>query len=171
MMRSTRLTVITTMLAILVGGGSVSAQTMHPPSTDTEAGESPTTLDPRISLNLTPVVQEVLKQTMREHLESLQTIMAALAQENYQRASAIAHEELGFQKHHQVMQRERGTTFPKKYQDLAIAHHQAAEDLAGAISSHEMRPILQHLDRTIHACVECHQAYKVNSVDTLLQSE
>jgi hypothetical protein len=98
---------------------------------------------------------------MQEHLQAIQTIVAALAQERYEQASAIAHKELGFPKHHQVMQREVGAPFPKKYQELAIAHHQAGEDLANVILTREMKPILRQLDRTINACVECHQAYRL----------
>ena len=157
-MTSARSTVTTTVLTILVVVGSVLAQ---PPPSGLEAGESPAAPDPRISLNLKPAMQEVLRQTMQEHLQALQAIVAALAQENYDKASAIAHEELGFPKHHQVMQRERGTPFPKKYQELAIAHHQAAEDLAKVIPTREMKPILQQMDQTMKACVACHQAYKL----------
>jgi uncharacterized protein (DUF305 family) len=100
-------------------------------------------------------------QTMQEHLMALQAIVAALSREDYEKGSAVAHEELGFPKHHEVMQRERGTTFPKKYQELAIAHHQAAEDLAQVISKKEMKPILRQLDQTMNACVDCHRAYKL----------
>jgi hypothetical protein len=131
---------------IILAVVGVAAQPAHPP--------------PRTSLHLEPAMQKVLEQTMREHLEALQAIVEALGQENYERAAAIAHEELGFPKHHQAMQREQGTTFPKKYQQLAIAHHQAAEDLAKAIPTEEIQPILQKLDQTMKACVDCHQAYK-----------
>jgi hypothetical protein len=120
----------------------------------------PAHLPPRISLHLDPAMQKVLEQTMREHLEALQAIVGALSQENYERAAAIAHEELGFPKHHQAMQREQRAVFPKKYQQLAIVHHQAAEDLAKAIPTREMKRILQNLDQTMKACVDCHQAYK-----------
>jgi hypothetical protein len=59
------------------------------------------------------------------------------------------------------MQREQGTPFPPRYQELAMAHHQAAEDLAGIIPSKDMKKILPHLERTMQACVACHQAYKL----------
>jgi uncharacterized protein (DUF305 family) len=98
---------------------------------------------------------------MQEHLQTLQVIVAALAQEKYEKASAVAHEKLGFPKHHEVMQRERGTTYPKKYQELAMAHHRAAEDLAEAIRAGKIKPILRALDQTIQACVNCRQAYKL----------
>jgi hypothetical protein len=153
--------VITTVLMILIVMGSVMAQPGHLPSTDQKVEASPAASDSRISLNLEPAVQSILKQTMQEHLMALQAIVAALSREDYEKGSAVAHEELGFPKHHEVMQRERGTTFPKKYQELAIAHHQAAEDLAQVISKKEMKPILRQLDQTMKACVDCHRAYKL----------
>jgi len=116
------------------------------------------------ALNLPPAAQEGLKLTMREHLEALQAIVAALAREDYEKAAAVAHEDLGFPKHHQAMQREQGAPFPPKYQDLAMAHHQVAEDLAQAIPSRDMKKILPHLDRTMQACVACHQAFKLGGV-------
>jgi hypothetical protein len=160
-MTSTRFAVITAVLMMSVVVESVVARPAHPPPTSQEAEKSSSAPDTRVSLNLTPAAQVVLEQTMREHLEALQAIVAALAQENYERASAIAHEELGFPKHHKAMQQEKDTIFPKKYQDLAIAHHQAAEDLAGVIPTQRMKPILQKLDQTMKACVDCHQAYKL----------
>ncbi len=113
----------------------------------------------RLSLHLTASVEEGLKLTMREHLEALRKILAALAHDDYEKAAAIAHEELGFPKHHQAMQREQGVAFPSGYQKLAMAHHQVAEELAEVIPSREMRRILEHLNRTVKACVNCHQTY------------
>lgn len=150
-MKQTWYAVVTPLIIMIVMGGAVG----------TEAEESPAASDPRISLHLEPAVQAILKQTMQEHLVALQAIVAALAREDYEKASAVAHEELGFPKHHEVMQQERGMTFPKKYQKLAMAHHQAAEDLAQVIRTKEMKPILRDLGRTINACVGCHQAYKL----------
>jgi hypothetical protein len=125
------------------------------------AGSSGAAMDVRQALNLPSAAQEGLKLTMREHLEALQAIVAALAREDYEKAAAVAHEDLGFPKHHQAMQREQGAPFPPKYQELAMAHHQVAEDLAQAIPSRDMKKILPHLDRTMKACVACHQAYKL----------
>ena len=76
-------------------------------------------------------------------------------------ALPFAHEELGFLKHHQAMQREGGATFPPKYHELAMAHHQKAEDLAKVILSKDLEMILPELERTIGACVSCHRAYKL----------
>ncbi len=40
-------------------------------------------------------------------------------------------------------------------------HHQVAEELGKAIPSKDMKRILLHLERTIKACVACHEVYKL----------
>lgn len=59
------------------------------------------------------------------------------------------------------MQREGGAPFPPKYHELAMAHHQAAEDLATVIPSRDLKQILPQLELTIKACVVCHQAFRL----------
>ena len=135
-----------------------------PTATESAAQGSPRSgevSDPRARLDLKPAQKEALKATMREHLAALESIVAALARQDYEQAAAVAHSELGFPKHHEAMQREQGALLPKKYQELAMEHHQAAEDLAEAISKKEMTLILQQLSKTIQACTACHKAYKL----------
>lgn len=117
--------------------------------------------DERAVLDLGPAAESGLKMTMREHLEAIRDIVAALGRQDFERAAKVAHDELGFPKHHEAMKREAGTTFPPKYHELAMAHHQEAEDLAQAIPSKDLKTILPQLERTIGACISCHQAYKL----------
>ncbi len=117
--------------------------------------------DERAVLGLGQAAEEGLKLTMREHLEAIRDIVVALGRQDFDQAAKVAHEELGFPKHHLAMQREAGATFPPKYHELAMAHHQAAEDLATVISSKDLKTILPQLEKTIGACVSCHQAYKL----------
>jgi len=117
--------------------------------------------DARVRLDLKPAQREALKLTMREHLESLEAIVAALGRQEYGKAADVAHLELGFPKHHEAMQREQGAALPKRYQELAMGHHQAAEGLAEAIATQEMTPILRQLAKTIQACTACHKAYRL----------
>ena len=71
--------------------------------------------------------------------------MASLGRQKFDQAARVAHEDLGFPKHHQAMQREGRATFPSKYHEFAMAHHQEAEDLAKAISSQDLNRILPQL--------------------------
>jgi hypothetical protein len=117
--------------------------------------------DERVTLDLSEQASVGMKLTMREHLEAIRDIVAALGKQDFEQAAKVAHDELGFPKHHQAMQREGGATFPPKYHALAMAHHQAAEDLSKVIPSKDLKTILPQLERTIGACVSCHRAYKL----------
>jgi hypothetical protein len=117
--------------------------------------------DERMALRLSPAAESGMKLTMREHLEALQAIVAGLGRQEFEQATKVAHEELGLPKHHQAMQREGGATFPPKYHELAMAHHQEAENLAKVLPSKDLKTILPQLERTIGACVSCHRAYKL----------
>ena len=117
--------------------------------------------DDLVALKLSPAAESGMKLTMREHLEAIRNIVAALSRQEFEQAARVAHEELGFPKHHQAMEREVGATFPQKYHELAMAHHQEAEELAKVLPSKNLKTILPQLERTVGACVSCHQAYKL----------
>lgn len=117
--------------------------------------------DERAVLGLDPAAESGLKLTMREHLEAIHDIVAALSRQDFENAAKIAQDELGFSKHHEAMRREAGATFPHKYHELAMAHHQEAEDLAKVIPSKDLKAILHQFERTIEACVSCHRVYKL----------
>jgi hypothetical protein len=138
----------------------VEAQHEHGHSMIKEGAPADRQQDERVALGLGSAAEAGLKLTMREHLEAIRDIVAALARQEFDAAAKVAHEELGFPKHHQAMQREGGATFPPKYHELAMAHHQEAEDLAKVIPSKDMKMILPKLEKTIGACIACHQAYK-----------
>ena len=149
-------------LAVLVSlAGVVDAQHEHEHSMIREGASADIERDERVALGLSPAAEAGMKLTMREHLESLQAIVAALGRQEFEQAAKVAHEELGFPKHHQAMQREAGATFPPKYHELAMAHHQAAEDLAEVIPSKDLKTILPQLERTMGACIACHQAFRL----------
>ena len=139
----------------------VEAQHEHGHHVNKEGAPTGNRQDERVALNLNEQASAGMKLTMREHLEAIRDIVAALGQQDFKQAANVAHEELGFPKHHQAMQREGGVTFPPKYHELAMAHHQDAEDLAKVIPSKDLKTILPQLERAIGACVSCHQAYQL----------
>jgi hypothetical protein len=141
--------------------GLSSAETDHHATHQAEPDMPKVSLTKRMALNLPPAAQEGLKLTMREHLEAIDAIVAALAREDFAKAAILANEELGFPKHHMAMQREEGATFPSAYHELAMAHHKAAEDLGAVIPTKDLKQILPHLEQTLHACVKCHQVFRL----------
>lgn len=149
-------------LAMLLGLAAVTeAQHEHGHPMIKEGTPTGSRQDERVLLRLSQEAEAGMKLTMREHLEAIRDIVAALGQQDFERATQVAHDELGFPKHHQAMQREGRATFPSKYHELAMAHHQEAEDLAKVIPSKDLKTILPQLERTIGACISCHQAYKL----------
>lgn len=139
----------------------VEAQHTHGHPVNKEEASTGSRQDERVALDLSEQASAGMKLTMREHLEAIRDIVAALGRQAFEQAAKVAHEELGFPKHHQAMQREGGATFPPKYHELAMAHHQAAEDLAKVIPLKDLKTILPQLERTIGACVACHRVYKL----------
>lgn len=139
----------------------VEAQHEHGHPVNKEGVPTGSRQDERVALDLNEQASAGMKLTMREHLEAIRDIVAALGRQEFEQAANVAHDELGFPKHHQAMQREGGVTFPPKYHELAMAHHQAAEDLAKVIPLKDLKTILPQLEQTIGACISCHQAYKL----------
>jgi hypothetical protein len=148
-------------IILLLSAAHSSAGNDHHNTHKTESNGPKVPSTKRIALNLHPAAQEGLRLTMREHLEAIEAIVAALAREDFTRAATLANEELGFPKHHVAMQREEGDTFPAAYHELAMAHHKAAEDLGAVIPTNDLTQILPHLEQTIHACVECHRVFRL----------
>lgn len=152
------------MVIMVILGWSVglsSAETDHHATHKAEPGMPILPVTKRMVLDLPPAAQEGLKLTMREHLEAIDAIVGALAREDFAKAGTLANEELGFPKHHVAMQREQGATFPSAYHELAMAHHQAAEAMGAVIPTKDLKQILPHLEQTIHACVKCHQVFRL----------
>ena len=76
------------------------------------------------------------RKVMLQHLESVQLIVQALSEEDYQLAKGFTESHLGFFRHRQAMANQDPGSFPPSYHDLAMAHHEAAEDLARTIHAH-----------------------------------
>ena len=114
-----------------------------------------------LTLDLSPSAEQIHRVVMREHLEAIQEIVGALAQGDFSKAEDITRTQLGFAKHREAMQRQQPEAFPPTYHDLAMAHHEAAEELAHVIPSQDFKQILLKLDRTLETCVACHRAFKL----------
>lgn len=114
-----------------------------------------------LTLDLSPSAEQTHRAVMREHLEAIQEIVGALAHGDFSKAEDITRTQLGFAKHREAMRRQQPEAFPPAYHDLAMAHHEAAEELAHVIPSQDLKQILLKLDRTLEACVACHRAFKL----------
>lgn len=136
------------------------AHHVHTPQEHVEEVRTSPASNGRISLGLDPAAQEIHQSVMHAHFEAMHNIIAALAEEDFHRARKITKSDLGFAKHREAMRRQQPEHFPADYHDLAMAHHEAAEDLAQSMSSKDIYLVLPQLERTLHACVACHRVYK-----------
>jgi hypothetical protein len=117
--------------------------------------------DTRIPVQLPAGAAQEHRAVMLQHLETVQHIVAALADEEFERAQGLAETHLGFFMHRQAMARQHPEDFPPAYHDLAMAHHQAAEDLARIIPSRDLKKIMPGLDGLLKVCVACHLEYRI----------
>lgn len=117
--------------------------------------------DTRAPLGLTAQEGREHRAVMLQHLETVQAIVAALAEEDFARAQGLTEAHLGFFMHRQAMAGQHPESFPPAYHDLAMAHHEAAEALARTMPSRDLKQILPKLDTVLKACVACHLSFKV----------
>lgn len=104
------------------------------------------------------------RAVMLQHLETVQVIVNALVEEDYEQARGLTESHLGFFMHRQAMAQQHPEQFPPAYHDLAMAHHEAAEELAHIIPTKDMKQILPRFNNVLKACVACHLEYKVRDL-------
>ena len=101
------------------------------------------------------------RAVMLQHLETMQAIVAALAEEDFERAKGLTevHQSFfGLRQSWPVPQRESPRP---SYPDLAKAHYDSAESLIQSIPSRDYRRILPRFNGLLQTCVACHLEYKV----------
>ncbi len=119
--------------------------------------------DVRTPVQLDADARQEHRAVMRQHLETVQAIVAALADEDYKLAQGLTETHLGFFMHRHAMARQQPENFPPAYHDLAMAHHAAAEKLADVMPTKNLKQILPELNNVLKACVACHLEYKLRS--------
>lgn len=119
------------------------------------------TPDSRHPVALSPSAEKEHRAVMLQHLETIQTIVNALVEEDYEVAKGLTESHLGFFMHRQAMASQQPENFPPHYHDLAMAHHAAAEELARIIPTRDLKQILPQFNNVLKACVACHLEYKV----------
>jgi len=119
------------------------------------------TSDTRHPIPLSSSAGKEHRAVMLQHVETIQVIVNALVEEDYELARGLTESHLGFFMHRQAMAQQQPENFPPAYHDLAMAHHAAAEELAHIIPSKDMKQILPRFNDVLKACVACHLEYKV----------
>ena len=116
------------------------------------------------------------RAVMLQHLESIQVIVNALVEEDYELAKGLTESHLGFFMHRHLISptqpqarqdaplpeaHQQLGQFPLAYIELAQAHNAAAEELARIISTKDLKQILPKFNKVLKACVACHLEFKV----------
>lgn len=117
--------------------------------------------DTRHAIPLSSSAGKEHRAVMLQHLETIQVIVNALVEEDFELAKGLTESHLGFFMHRQAMASQQPESFPPAYHDLAMAHHEAAEELARIIPTKDLKQILPQFNNLLKACVACHLEYKV----------
>ena len=130
--------------------------------TSSARGVTPVHLpDVRTPIPLEAEARQEHRAVMLQHLETIQAIVAALADEDYRLAQGLTESHLGFFMHRYAMARQEPADFPPAYHDLAMAHHAAAEKLADVMPTKDLKQILPEFNNVLKACVACHLEYRL----------
>ena len=119
------------------------------------------TSDSRHPIPLSPSAGKEHRAVMLQHLETMQVIMNALIEEDYELARGLTELHLGFFMHRLAKASQPSENFPPVYQELAAAHNTAAEELARIIPPRLMQQILPQFNNVLKACVACHLEFLV----------
>lgn len=116
-------------------------------------------LDPRTPLPLLPAMAAHQEANMRQHLESVQAIVAALAQPDFD-AIAEAALTMGSSEESTRMCQHLGAAGPADFTARALAFHRSAEEIVAAAQAKERAGVLIALARTLDHCSGCHATYR-----------
>ena len=148
-------------ISLLSAGGVLAAekdqthQTMH----KMKPGELKP--DERIELKLPAPMKVMQKREMRQHLDTLAKITAALAASDLNRAAQVAKEELGWsEKWQQECKMGANMTGEADLLNLGMAMHLKADELADAARAGNRDKALAHLSELINNCNACHNKFR-----------
>lgn len=127
------------------------------------ACESLDKIDTRTPVPLLPRMANHQKQNMREHLQAVQEIIAALGTEDFAAIEKAAGQ-LGFSE--QMGQRcTHMGAGAAGFTEQALAFHHTADRIGDAARKHDRRAVLAEFAATLQACTTCHAAWKQQVVD------
>jgi hypothetical protein len=119
------------------------------------------TSDSRDSIPLSPSADKEHHAVMLQHLETIQVIVNALVEEDYELARGLTELHLRFFMHRLEKASQPSENFPPAYRDLAVAHQAAAEELARIIPTRDLKQILPRFNNVLKVCVACHLEFTV----------
>jgi hypothetical protein len=138
----------------------------HPTTfSPSNASEALDNLDRRRPVPLLPMMAQHQKQNMREHLEAVQEIVAAVAAGDFDGAGVSA-KRMGYSETMGRMCEHMGAGAPG-FSEQAVAFHHTADEIVAAAAKQDGPAVLAALSKTLRACTTCHATYKQRLVPTL----
>ena len=162
-------TAISSCLGCSTGAGSVPKPDAAPPPaasrTTVSANEALDKLDQRRPVPLLPMMAQHQKENMREHLEAVQGVVAAVAVGDFEKVT-VAAKRLGFSETMGRMCEHMGAAAPG-FSEQALSFHHSADEIALAAAKQDGTAVLAALSKTLRGCTSCHATYKQQVVATL----
>lgn len=125
----------------------------------------PAAADARVAVAFPAPMREHLLANMREHLQALADIQAALAAGDAERAGVLAEQRLGMSSLAAHGAHEAAKYMPPDMREVGSTMHQRASRFAleaqNAGVTGDIRPALAALASTTQACVACHAGFRM----------
>jgi len=115
------------------------------------------TLDKRISLELNLKQKNHQLSNMRSHLEAIQNITMLLANDEFDKASVLAYEELGSTTEMKLMCASFGN---ENFENLGINFHKSADEMSEIFKLKNKDESLKALSNTMNYCIQCHATFR-----------
>ena len=129
----------------------------HDKSKPYELGDVP---DTRTPVRLPAEADQAHREVMMQHLETVQVLTGALADEDFDLAKGVTEAHIGFFARRHVVTRQKMGSIPPAYQALAMAHVQAGKELAAIMPSRDMKQILPRFNAMLKTCMACHLEFR-----------
>jgi hypothetical protein len=118
--------------------------------------------DTRTKVNLPDMMKTHMLGSMRDHLQALSEIQAALAKGQLDKAGDIAEARIGMSSLIAHNAAHMAPFMPKGMQDIGTEMHHAASRFAMTASEGDLSRALDGLAKVTEQCVACHMSYRVN---------
>jgi cytochrome c556 len=134
--------------------------------TVTAPGHAGEPTDPRQKIDMPAMMQNHMKQNMRDHLLALSEIEEALGANQYGKAADIAEQRLGMTSLQSHGAEHMAPFMPTEMQAIGTEMHHAASRFAVSVRNAEvtadLRPAMTDLSKVSRQCVACHAAYRIH---------
>lgn len=118
--------------------------------------------DTRVKVDLPDMMKTHMLGNMRDHLQALYEIQAALAKGELDKAGEIAESRIGMSSLISHNASHMAPFMPKGMQDIGTEMHHAASRFAMTASEGDLSRALDGLSKVTEQCVACHMNYRVN---------